>query len=155
MPRLAPKLAVLAALVVLTLPACSSGPYSAPSTSATTTSGAPTSGALSPTTASPTTPTTPTETGAPAAAPVAGTQIVISKFLYSPVNLQVKPGAKVTVVNQDPVAHTVTAEGGSGFDSGTIGGNASGAFTAPTAPGTYRYICVFHSQMHGVLTVSP
>ncbi|OLE23256.1 MAG: hypothetical protein AUG49_16610 [Catenulispora sp. 13_1_20CM_3_70_7] len=66
-----------------------------------------------------------------------------------------KPGAMVTVVNQDPVAHTVTAESGSGFDSGTINGNASGMFTAPTTPGTYRYICIFHSQMHGVLTVSP
>jgi plastocyanin len=69
----------------------------------------------------------------------------------------VKPGATVTVVNQDPVPHTVTAESTSGgipFDSGTINANASGTFTAPTAPGTYRYGCSFHPQMHGVLTVS-
>jgi plastocyanin len=152
MPHLAPKLAVLTALAVLSLPACSSGPHSAPSPSTPTAPSASTSPTTSPTaTAS----TTPTESGAPSTAPVAGTQIVISKFLYSPVNLQVKPGATVTVVNQDPVAHTVTAETGSGFDSGTINGNATGTFTAPTTPGTYRYICIFHSQMHGILTVSP
>ena len=104
MPRPALKLAVLAALAVLTLPACSSGPYkSSP--------GTPTASAASPTeSGSPMTSGTATESGSPSAAPVAGTQIVISKFLYAPVNLQVKPGAKVTVVNQDPVAHTVTAE---------------------------------------------
>jgi plastocyanin len=97
---------------------------------------------------------TATGTNAP---PVAGTQIVISGFLYNPVNLMVKPGATVTVVNQDAVAHTVTASptgGGIPFDTGTINGGATGTFTAPTTPGTYPYICTFHAKMHGVLTVS-
>ncbi|NUP51619.1 MAG: hypothetical protein HOW97_30520 [Catenulispora sp.] len=151
MPRPAPKLIVLAALVMLTLPACSSGPYGKPAVSNPTA----TSASPQETVTTPTSPTTPTASALPSAAPVAGTQIVISKFLYSPVNLQVKPGATVTVVNQDPVAHTVTAESASAFDSGTINANATGTFTAPTTPGTYRYICIFHSQMHGILTVSP
>ena len=152
MPRPAPKLIILAVLVMLTLPACSSSPYRHPSpTAPTATTASPTAGA-SPTATSP---TTPTEAGSPTAAPVAGTEIAISKFLYSPVNLQVKPGATVTVHNQDPVAHTVTSESASAFDSGTINGNATGTFVAPTTPGTYRYICIFHSQMHGILTVSP
>src|SRR4051812_39909790 len=123
MPRLAPKLTLLTALVVLTLAACSSGPYSKPSPSTPTASSPSPTRSTSPTATSP---TTPTESGTPSAAPVAGTQIVISKFLYSPVNLQVKPGATITVVNQDPVAHPVTAASGSGFDSGTINGNATG-----------------------------
>lgn len=171
MPRLASKLTVLAALVVLTLPACSSDKSTKPSPgtlpTATASPTGPASPATTPTTSAPatspatamtpTTPATTTASGAPSGAAVAGTQITISKFLYSPVNLQVKPGATVTVVNQDSVAHTVTAESGSGgaaFDTGTINGNASGTFTAPTTPGTYRYICIFHSQMHGILTVS-
>lgn len=159
MPRLAPKLTILAALILLTIPACSSksGPTT-PTTSAPTST--PATGAASPTgTSSPmaTPTTTATTSGAPSAAPVAGTQITISKFLYSPVNLQVKPGATVTVVNQDPVAHTVTADSGTGgiaFDSKTINASASGTFTAPTTPGTYPYGCTFHPQMHGVLTVA-
>jgi len=168
-PRLAPKPTVLAALValtVLTLPACASsnsGPTSAGTSSATSTAstaGTPTATSTSPTAAGSATATgtaAPTAVGGPSAAPVEGTQIVISKFLYSPVNLKVKPGAMITVMNQDPVAHTVTAQSGAGgiaFDSGTINGNASGTFTAPATPGTYPYICIFHAQMHGILTVS-
>jgi plastocyanin len=155
-PRLAPKLTILAALILLAIPACSSksGP------TAGTSSSAPATATTSPTgTSSPmaTPSSTATTSGAPSAAPVAGTQITISKFLYSPVNLQVKPGATITVTNQDPVAHTVTAESGSSgiaFDSKTINANASGTFTAPTTPGTYPYICTFHPQMHGILTVT-
>ena len=103
---------------------------------------------------------TPSATATPAggaAAPVAGTQIVIDKFLYSPVNLMVKAGAKVTVANHDAVAHTVTASATSGgitFDTGTINAGATGTFTAPTTPGTYPYGCTFHAQMHGILTVT-
>jgi plastocyanin len=78
--------------------------------------------------------------------------IVIDKFAYQPVPLTVAPGAKITVVNDDPVAHTVTAKDKS-FDSGSIAGGERGQFTAPSKPGSYRYICNFHEYMTGTLIV--
>lgn len=78
--------------------------------------------------------------------------IMIDKFAYQPVVLTVSPGATITVVNEDPVAHTVTAKGKS-FDTGSIAGGERGQFTAPSKPGTYPYICTFHEYMSGTLIV--
>lgn len=165
MSRLAPKPTALAAVVALTVLSVLTLPGCASSNSGPTSSSSPSPVGVSPTSSTPTAAVPPpgsgttsgAASGGASAAPVEGTQIVINKFLYSPVNLKVKPGATVTVMNQDPVAHTVTAQSGAGgiaFDSGTINANASGTFTAPTTPGTYPYICIFHAQMHGILTVS-
>jgi plastocyanin len=166
-PRLAPKLTVAAALVALTLSACSSSASSKPSPSATTRpSTSPSASATRTPTPTPSSSNTPTPTASATAtattsgssAPVAGTQFIISRFLYIPENLKVKPGATVTVINQDPVHHTATGTataGGIPFDTGTIEANATGQFTAPTTPGTYPVICIFHPFMHGTLTVSP
>ena len=56
------------------------------------------------------------------------------------------------VQNSDSVAHTVTADSGDAFDV-TIQGGATAHFTAPSKPGTYKFHCTFHSNMHGSLTV--
>ena len=78
--------------------------------------------------------------------------IVIDKFAYQPVVLTVVRGARVTVINEDPIAHTLTAKDKS-FDSGTIAGGERGRFTAPSRPGSYPYICAFHEYMTGTLIV--
>ena len=78
--------------------------------------------------------------------------IVIDKFAYQPVVLTVAPGARVTVINQDPVAHTVTAKDKS-FDTGTIAIGQEGKITAPSKPGSYPYYCIFHEYMTGTLIV--
>jgi plastocyanin len=164
-PRLAPKICALAALIVLTLPACSNSSTNKSLSTAPSTGNLPVPSATASGSPSPSAPASPsgTASGSPSpsggAAPgaVAGTQIVISKFIYSPVNLMVKPGATVTVMNQDPIAHTLTASstgGGIPFDTGNIDGGATGHFTAPTTPGSYPYICIYHSNMHGTLTVA-
>jgi len=93
-----------------------------------------------------------TKSGMPASS-VAGSQIVISNFAYSPMNLTVSPGQTVTVVNHDSTAHTLTAGAGNAFNTGTIGPGESGTFTAPTKPGSYPYICSIHQFMHGTVTV--
>jgi plastocyanin len=82
-----------------------------------------------------------------------GPTIVIKNFAFSG-DLSVKSGAKVTVKNEDSVAHTVTANDKSLFDTGSIDGGGSGSFTAPSKPGSYPFGCTFHSNMHGTLTVS-
>ena len=81
-----------------------------------------------------------------------GDVIVIKNFAYAPVSITVKPGATVTVKNEDVAAHTVTD--GSKFDTGDIAPGASKTFTAPTTAGSYPYICTIHQFMHGTLVVS-
>ena len=78
--------------------------------------------------------------------------IVIDKFAYKPVVLTVAPGTRVTVINQDPAQHTVTARDRS-FDSGTIAIGGRGEITAPSKPGSYPYFCTFHEYMSGTLIV--
>lgn len=94
-------------------------------------------------------------TSSPAgSAPAGGAVIVIKNFAYSPVSLTVTPGATVTVKNEDVAPHTVTSSGSGKFDTGTINPGGSATFTAPTAAGTYPYICSIHQFMHGTLVVS-
>jgi plastocyanin len=79
--------------------------------------------------------------------------IVISGFAYSG-TMTVKPGEKVTVMNQDSVAHTVTDKQTHLFDTGNIAGNGgTGTFTAPSKPGSYPFGCTYHPNMHGTLIV--
>jgi plastocyanin len=90
------------------------------------------------------------QSSAPSSAP----KITIKDFGYTG-DLTVKAGAKVTVVNEDSVAHTLTDKKAHKFDTGTIAGNgASGTFTAPSAPGKYPFGCTFHPEMAGTLTVT-
>jgi plastocyanin len=79
--------------------------------------------------------------------------ITIQNFAFSPARLTVAPGATVTVTNKDQVTHTLTATKGA-FDTGQIPAGQSKTFTAPSAPGTYPYICSIHQYMSGVLVVS-
>lgn len=77
--------------------------------------------------------------------------ITIDKFDYS-VPVSVSPGAMITVENKDGEKHTVTADSADAFDA-EVDGDGSTSFKAPTAPGSYPFHCVFHSNMTGVLVV--
>ena len=48
--------------------------------------------------------------------------------------------------------HTVTAADGS-FDSGQIPSGNAVSFVAPSAPGTYQFVCTIHPSMQGQLIV--
>lgn len=99
-------------------------------------------------------------TGSTSAAPTGSSavpgaaRIVIENFTFSPTDLQVRRGAKVTVVNRDSAPHTVTATGDKTFDTGTIRAGATATFTAPSTPGSYAYLCTIHPNMKGTLTVT-
>ncbi|WP_405652791.1 cupredoxin domain-containing protein [Streptomyces sp. NBC_00019] len=81
-------------------------------------------------------------------------RVVIENFTFSPADLHVRPGAKITVVNRDSAAHTVTATGDkTTFDTGNITGGATVTFTAPSKAGSYSYVCTIHPNMKGTLTV--
>lgn len=85
-------------------------------------------------------------------APDAAATITIKDFKYGD-PITVAPGAVVEVVNMDSAPHTVTAQQDKVFDLDLAGNGARGTFTAPTEPGTYPYICVYHPNMKGTLTV--
>ena len=87
-------------------------------------------------------------------APQAKATITISNFMFHPMSVKVKPGAKITVINKDSVTHTLTATKGGHFNTGNLSHNKSKTFTAPTKAGTYHYICNIHQYMMGTITVS-
>ncbi|HEY5183434.1 MAG TPA: cupredoxin domain-containing protein [Actinomycetes bacterium] len=76
--------------------------------------------------------------------------MTISGFAFSA--LTVKPGALVTVSNQDSVSHTVHIQGTAVDVTVPPGGQAT--FTAPAKAGAYPLTCDFHAHMHGSLTVA-
>jgi plastocyanin len=96
--------------------------------------------------------------GATASAPSGGTSsgtpasISIRDFKFSPATISVRSGARVRVTNSDSTAHTLTADDGHSFDSGTVQAGASGSVKAPGA-GSYAYHCTIHPFMKGTLVV--
>ena len=68
-------------------------------------------------------------------------------------SITVKPGATVTVKNEDTTTHTNTADNGE-WDTGNIDAGSSATFTAPTKAGDYKFHCTIHSFMTGTLTVA-
>jgi plastocyanin len=89
---------------------------------------------------------------APAApAGASGQTLVIKDFKFQPATLQVRPGAKILVRNEDDSVHTVTADDGS-LDTGNIDGMAQKELTAPPS-GRVRYKCDIHQYMTGVIQV--
>jgi len=72
---------------------------------------------------------------------------------YVPGNFTVhlSAGGKVTWINRDTTAHTVTSTTGL-FNSGTIGVGSTWSHTFTTA-GTYPYYCTIHPMMTGTIVV--
>ena len=96
----------------------------------------------------------PSAGAAPSAGGSSGTPsaITISNFKFSPSTLRVQNGARIKVANDDSPPHTVTADDGHSFDSGTVDSGASTTISAPAA-GTYSYHCTIHPFMKGKLVV--
>lgn len=96
---------------------------------------------------------TPTPTSASPTAENAEARITIRGFAFIPPDLKVRPGEKITVVNEDSAAHTVTATEEEAFDTGNIAAGESATFTAPSKAGSYPFVCTLHPSMTGTLTV--
>jgi plastocyanin len=96
----------------------------------------------------------PSAGAAPSAGGSSGTSsaITINNFKFSPSSLRAQKGAGIKVANDDSAAHTVTADDGHSFDSGTVDPGASTTIRAPAA-GTYSYHCTIHPFMKGKLVV--
>jgi plastocyanin len=78
--------------------------------------------------------------------------VAISNFTFSPNQISVKAGTKITWTNSDSAAHTVTSNNGA-FNSGTLNPGSSYSFTFNT-PGTYNYHCAIHPSMTATVIVT-
>jgi plastocyanin len=77
--------------------------------------------------------------------------VTIKNFAFSPSALTIPVGATVEWKNDDGVAHTATTTS-RGFDSGNLDNGAKFSFTFVKA-GTYQYVCQYHPNMTGQITV--
>ncbi len=108
------------------------------------------------------------DAGSAGTGPAGGAVITIQNLTFSPANLEVAPGATVTVRNLDKMPHTVTSQAKAGsFTPGAVSGVSfdTGNFTGektftipPTAPaGTViPYFCRVHKggmKNSGTVTV--
>ncbi|MCA1726097.1 MAG: cupredoxin domain-containing protein [Actinobacteria bacterium] len=91
--------------------------------------------------------------GAPLVTPAAQAvdAVAIKGVKFQPAELAVSVGTEVTWTNQDPTAHTVTADDG-GFDSGVIDEGQTFSWTFETS-GSASYKCAIHPDMRGTITV--
>lgn len=75
----------------------------------------------------------------------------INDGFFSPANLTITVGDTVSWTNTDDSPHTVTANGGA-FASGNLDGGATFSWTF-TSAGTFTYVCSYHDEMVGTITV--
>lgn len=76
-----------------------------------------------------------------------------NSWTYAPGTMTVHVGDKIIWTNTGQAAHTVTADDGSAFNSGTIEAKAQFTWTF-TKAGTFPYHCTFHPWMKGTITVT-
>ena len=88
---------------------------------------------------------------APSAADTAQYTIAIKDFQFTPRDLKIPVGTRVTWVNQDEEPHKV-AEVNSAFTSQPL--DTDGKFTYEfDKPGTFEYFCTLHPRMTGKIVV--
>jgi plastocyanin len=73
-------------------------------------------------------------------------------FAFSPKELTVKVGTKVTWTNMDSAGHDVKASDGS-WGSGTLTNGQTFSMVFDKE-GTFAYVCTFHSGMTGTIIVT-
>ncbi len=84
-------------------------------------------------------------------------QVLMQNSSFVPSSITVSPGTKVTWINKDSYAHTVTS-GTPGnptglFDSGNINSGGTFSYTFDST-GTFQYYCKIHPDiMQGTVTV--
>jgi plastocyanin len=77
--------------------------------------------------------------------------VTMNGSTFAPESVTISEGQSVQFVNDDDLAHTVTATDKS-FDSGNIDTHHSWTYTFNKA-GTYVYGCTYHAWMHGTVKV--
>ena len=80
-------------------------------------------------------------------------QIVIENFAFSPSDVTIAPGTKVTWINKDEAPHTATSTGpDKKFNSGGLDTDDKFSFVF-NDKGDYPYFCALHPQMKATIKV--
>ncbi len=79
--------------------------------------------------------------------------VSIKNYAYSPTELNIKAGTKVTWTNNDSAPHTVTSDSDGLLVSATLNQGQSYTYTFTKVGVTY-YHCAFHPMMKGSVIVS-
>lgn len=88
------------------------------------------------------------------AQPTSTDQVTIQNFAFSPADITVKKGTKVTWTNQDSTQHTVTEnDGKNGPSAPPLDNGKSYSFTF-NETGSFHYHCSIHPEMTGTVTVT-
>ncbi len=91
--------------------------------------------------------------GAMLAAQAGDATVTIDNFSFTPAEIAVAAGTKVTWANRDDIPHTVTdAAEPRGFKSPPLDTGDTFSFVFST-PGTYHYFCSLHAHMQGTVVV--
>lgn len=77
--------------------------------------------------------------------------VEIKDYEFFPAKLTVDAGTEVTWVNRDNVPHNAVADDGA-FDTDRLDNGDSDSDTLEE-PGTHAYICTYHPDMTGAVTV--
>lgn len=81
-------------------------------------------------------------------------QVSIQNFAFNPQIVTVKIGTKITWINNDSAAHTVTSdEAGGPLDSSDFAPGESFSVTF-NQPGRFNYHCSIHSSMKGTIIIN-
>jgi plastocyanin len=77
--------------------------------------------------------------------------IIVKGFMFTPMQIKVKAGTRITWMNQDEEPHTISSDEGV-FRSPAIDTNESYSYQFDK-PGTYHYTCTIHPRMTGTIAV--
>ena len=77
-------------------------------------------------------------------------------FSFSPANVTIKSGDKVTWVNRTSVEHSVTPDGGfqKKLKGKDVAASKEYSVVIKAGPGPIRYHCKYHPSMKGTITVT-
>jgi plastocyanin len=78
--------------------------------------------------------------------------ISIGDDFFSPTAVRIAAGGTVTFRNEGDDEHSATSTDSGPIDSGALSSGSSHRATFPTA-GTFAFLCIFHSDMQGTVTV--
>jgi len=93
-----------------------------------------------------------TSNPAPLSQPTTEVNITIQDYFFNPDNVTIAVNTIVTWTNLGPMPHSSVSDTGV-WNSGLLGVEKNFSFTF-TAAGTYKYHCVPHIWMHGVIIVT-
>ena len=79
--------------------------------------------------------------------------VKISGFAFSPADLPITAGTKVTWTNDDSTAHSIVSSDLPALSSPILPNGGTYEFTF-AQPGTYAYHCGIHASMKGTVTVT-